>query len=208
MTWRTESPTSPELHANGDVKAQGHQRGYVLKLIRSTRSVAFAGLACAGFLAAPTQAQAGLFDFLFGAQQRAVPQQHAPSPGYSRAPLDVRVNPQRRKASGVAKVRPGKERNTKLANKSIDPRQHPNWFLEDPTLRRGDIVVLPTGVMVYQGGSRPQTKEDFARLDDSHLVSKKERGRIQDMVGPPTVMAEKDDPAKGKEATGPTNPVQ
>lgn len=156
-------------------------------------------------MAATTQAQAGLFDFLFGGQQRQAPQYYAPAPSYDRAPLDVRVNP-RRKVKDAGKARP--ERTTKVVNKSIDPRQHPNWFLEDPTLRRGDIVVLPTGAMVYQGGSRPQMKEDFAKLGESRLLSKKERERIGDMVGPPTVTAEVEDATKGKEATGPTNPIQ
>lgn len=150
-------------------------------------------------------AQAGLFDFLFGGggYQRPAPQYQ---PGYG-SPLDVRVNPNKRKQSGAAKARPGKER-TKVVNKSIDPRKHPNWYLEDPTLRRGDIVVLPTGVMVYQGGARPQTKEDFAKLGDSRLVSKKERDRIQEMVGPPTVTAAGDEATRNKEASGQTNPVQ
>jgi hypothetical protein len=169
--------------------------------------LAWAVLASGTVVGATAPANAGLFDFLFGGgYQRPAPQQYAP-PAYSREPLDVRVNPQRRKATGAAKVRPGKER-TKVVNKAIDPRQHPNWYLEDPTLRRGDIIVLPTGAMVYEGGSRPQTKEDFANLSESRLVSKKERERIKELVGPPTVTAQGEDPAAGKEATGPTNPIQ
>lgn len=157
-----------------------------------------------GLVAAGGPAQAGLFEFLFGGAQRPAPQYYQP-PGYGGAPLDVRVNPRRKQ--GAAKARPARER-AKVVNKSINPKDHPNWYLEDPTLRRGDIVVLPTGVMVYQGGGKPQTKEDFAKLSESRLVSKKERERIQLMAGPPTVTAEKDDPAKGKEASGPTNPIQ
>ena len=75
-------------------------------------------------------------------------------------------------------------------------------------LTENSIVVLPTGAMVYQGGARPQTREDFAKLGESRLVSKKERDRIMDMVGPPTVTAETDEALRNKEATGPSNPVQ
>ena len=34
----------------------------------------------------------------------------------------------------------------------LDPATNPNWYLADPTLRRGDIVVTNRGVLVYQGG--------------------------------------------------------
>ena len=177
-----------------------------MKLSTFVRPLALAFVVGGATLAPAGQAQAGLFDFLFGGAPRPAPQYYAPSYG---APLDVRVNPQKRKREGTAhKVRPGKERTTKVVNTSIDPKKHPNWYLEDPTLRRGDIVVLPTGAMVYQGGARPQTREDFAKLGESRLVSKKERDRIKDMVGPPTVTAESDEALRNKEATGPSNPVQ
>jgi len=179
-----------------------------VKLSQLVRPLAIAALAGGSFVAAPTQAQAGLFDFLFGggAQQRP-PQSYAPPPSYGR-PLDVRVNPQKRKTRGIAKARPTKERTTKVVNRAINPKDHPNWYLEDPTLRRGDILVLPTGVMVYNGGAKPQTREDFSKLSESRLVSKKDRERIEKMAGPPSVTAEVESPAAGKEAAGQTNPVQ
>lgn len=184
-------------------------RGETVKLNKTARSAVVAALAGASLVVASSSADAaGLFDFLFGGGQRQAPQyqpQYQPSYG---APLDVRVNPKRRKHQGVAKARPTRERTTKVVNKAINPKDHPNWYLEDTTLRRGDIVVLPTGVMVYQGGPKPQTREDFSKLSDSRLVSKKERERILQMAGPPTVTAEQDSPAKGKEATAATNPVQ
>jgi hypothetical protein len=168
-----------------------------------TAFAALGALAAASVVATP--ASAGFFDFLFGGgYQRPAPQYYAPA--YERAPLDVRVDP-RRRAPGQAKARTDKESAPKkVVNKAIDPKAHPNWFLEDPTLKRGDIVVLPTGAMVYEGGSRPQTKQDFAKLSDSRLVSKKERERINDMVGPPIETAVIDGPAK--EASVVTNPVQ
>ena len=33
----------------------------------------------------------------------------------------------------------------------LDPQTDPHWYLKDPTLRRGDIVVTAGGVLVYQG---------------------------------------------------------
>ena len=48
----------------------------------------------------------------------------------------------------------------------LDPATDPSWYLKDPTLRRGDIVVTATGVMVYQGnrGSDDNRRADFASL--------------------------------------------
>jgi len=48
----------------------------------------------------------------------------------------------------------------------LDPATDPQWYLKDPTLRRGDIVVTATGVMVYQGGRGHDTNryEDFTAL--------------------------------------------
>ena len=175
-----------------------------MKLSSLVRPIALAVVVGGATLAPVGEAQAGLFDFLFGGG-RPAPQYYAPSYG---APLDVRVNPQKRRREGAQRVRPGKDRTTKVVNTSIDPKQHPNWHLEDPTLRRGDIVVLPTGAMVYQGGARPQTREDFSKLSDSRLVSKKERARIENMVGPPTVTAESDEALRNKEASAPASRLQ
>lgn len=48
----------------------------------------------------------------------------------------------------------------------LDPSSDPNWYLKDPTLRRGDIVVTAQGVMVYQGarGSDDNRRADFTAL--------------------------------------------
>lgn len=210
MTWREESPKSLEPNASRHVGGIRHQTGQAVKLSQSVRSLALAAVAGGAIVGASSQSQAaGLLEFLFGGGQRQAPQYYAP-PAYGAAPLDVRVSPRKRakarSTTTAAKVRPGRER--KIVNTSIDPRLHPNWYLEDPTLRRGDIVVLPAGVMVYKGGPRPQTREDFAKLSETSLVSKKERIRIQQMAGPPAVSAERDDPARGKEAAGAVNPVQ
>lgn len=210
VTRREESPKSREPNAGRHVGGIRHQTGQAVKLSQSVRSLALAAVAGGAIVGASSQSQAaGLFEFLFGGAPRSAPQYYAP-PSYGSAPLDVRVSPRKRSKTTRAptKVRPGKERTTKVVNRSIDPRLHPNWYLEDPTLRRGDVIVLPTGVMVYKGGPRPQTREDFVKLSETSLVSKKERIRIEQMAGPPAVSAERDDPARGKEAAGAVNPVQ
>ena len=48
----------------------------------------------------------------------------------------------------------------------LDPATDPSWYLKDPTLRRGDIVVTANGVMVYQGGrgGDENRRADFASL--------------------------------------------
>lgn len=128
-------------------------------------------------LAAATPAQAGLFEFLFGgAFERPQPQYHERS-----APLDVHVTPRRKPAQPHA-VKAAPDRKPVLA-KAIDPVKRPNWYLEDPTLRRGDIVVLKGQVLVYEGGGRGSaTKADFMSLDKSRLISKGEKSRIEKMA--------------------------
>jgi hypothetical protein len=48
----------------------------------------------------------------------------------------------------------------------LDPATDPHWYLKDPTLRRGDIVVTAQGVMVYQGarGGDDNRRADFTAL--------------------------------------------
>lgn len=56
----------------------------------------------------------------------------------------------------------------------LDPATDPDWYLADPTLRRGDIVVTNTGVLVYQGrDSDVLRRGDFAALGNSRSGSKK-----------------------------------
>ncbi len=64
----------------------------------------------------------------------------------------------------------------------IDPVQTPDWHLQDPTLRRGDIVVLKDQVLVFKGGRMPFTRADFASLSESDLPAE-ERERLSHMAG-------------------------
>lgn len=117
--------------------------------------VAMVGLVLLG----ATQAQAAnIFDdfarAFFGAPQRPVPA----APLDQSDPLSVTVKPKRQALPDVSsKPSPPVVQ--------LNPSQDPNWYLKDPTLRRGDIVVTARGVMVYQGRDADfMTKADFAAL--------------------------------------------
>lgn len=162
------------------------------------RLTTLAGVACLGAMSAAAPAQAGLLEFLFG-------DAFSPAPRYERSePIDVRVNP-RRKAGPSKPVAASPDKKRQLAT-SIDPVKHPNWHLEDPTLRRGDIVVLKGQVLVFDGSRGPVTRASFTALDKSPLISKGERSRIEKMAdtsGTAPVAA----PAKPSAALDPARPA-
>ena len=139
--------------------------------------IALAG--CAGLLAfAPSAQAAGLFDFLFGAQPN-----YAPAPVYQTEPLGVRVRPRASHRSTRRPDRvPSAAKSRPVLATPIDPVAHPNWYLEDPTLRRGDIVVLKGRVLVFEGGRRNSGPDAFTALNRSRLLSKGERERIAKMA--------------------------
>ncbi len=111
-------------------------------------------------MAAPAHA-AGLFDdfasAFFGRPQR-------PAHAVVFDPLEVNVRPQRQHRRPVETSTKPKPPVVKL-----DPATEPHWYLRDPTLRRGDIVVTKNGVLVYQGRGR----EQHARADFTGLGSAK-----------------------------------
>jgi hypothetical protein len=142
-----------------------------------------------------SSARAGLFDDierLFSGGSTATPA--APPPVELRraqnGPLKVTVRPRRTIAKkaigvGVPRVRqsvkaPAKNSQPKAmpaatslmpAATSLNPDRNSTWYLEDPTLRRGDIAVLKGEVLVFQGGRVPYSRDDFSQLGRSHLSS-------------------------------------
>lgn len=149
----------------------------------------------------PLEARANLFDFLFGSPEPEQPV-YRPPPS-----IGIKVNPRRkirreeRKAKGkersVPKMRearrpampevaqPNASESPKgLRQVSIDPVKNPDWHLKDPNLERGDIVVLKSGVFVFEGTRGRATKDAFTSLVNSKLVSKQERERILQMAQP------------------------
>lgn len=142
----------------------------------------------------PSGAEAGLFDEigrLFGGgggpQPSAAPSMRAPRIGRSPhdAPLQVTVRPrsqQRRKGAGRVRLRAVAEAKKPKEVVRIDTDKNPDWYLEDATLRLGDIVVLKGEVLVFQGGSVPYSRENFAALKDSRLPVAEKR-KVRDMAG-------------------------
>lgn len=139
----------------------------------------------AGTLVAQTSPAEAFLDFLFGRPQAPT---QAPAPTYSSRPLDISVRPKRgaqadrnfrhkremgrRHAEGERKERKG------VRQVSIDPEANPDWYLKDTTLRYGDILVLKTGPVVYQGSRRARAGEDFVSLGQSQVLS---RSRLRDV---------------------------
>ena len=114
---------------------------------------AFFGAIVLGAIAMPAPASAqGFFDFLFGGQQRYQRSvvAYAPDPGFDvprlpeRAQKRVRLSPAIEQAVGG---KPEKKPPPVVGKGPLGP------FINDPTLRAGDVVVTSHGLMVYRGGS-------------------------------------------------------
>ena len=150
-----------------------------------------------------TAAQAGFFETLFGTEaQPEQPRYYQPEPqaepisprGYVR-PLDFTVRKRVVKERAVRRERVEERRETRRVRPAatpvqtaevpagpIDPAQNKDWYLQDPTLRAGDIVVLTNEVLVFKGGRMPFARENFASLSESDLP-KDERERLAHMAG-------------------------
>ena len=135
-----------------------------------------------------TGAQAGFFERLFGMETAPEPQPQGrylyQQPGYNDdggEALDFTV---RRRAEERTRERERilREARETSVQTPIDPVKVPDWHLQDPTLRRGDIVVLTNEVLVFKGGRLPHTRADFATLQGSDLP-KAERERLAAMTG-------------------------
>lgn len=131
--------------------------------------------------AGPVQAQGfGLLDQLFSgaARQLRAPAYAAPDPYY---------RPERgRAARALRKAPTAKARYAGLpASPTTVPAKKPERgaildtpgalraILDDPTLRPGDIVVFPSGPMVFTGATRaPHRMSSFERADGSRLVGR------------------------------------
>lgn len=135
-----------------------------------------AGLAAMTPVDARAAGLADFFDSVFGGGQAARPTEHVP--------LGVTV---RGRSRGFAprsrRARAERPRERRPAIVAIDPVANPNWFMDDPTLRRGDIVVLDGQVLVFEGGKPPHGPESFSSLGKTRLLSQAERERVGAMAG-------------------------
>jgi hypothetical protein len=126
-----------------------------------------AGLGLAA-LGAGASAQAGFLDDLaraFGARPAAPVYRAAPDD-----PLSVTVRPRHRKPSAPAPYVASRPTPPVV---DLDPQTDPDWYLKDPTLRRGDIVVTSRGVQVYRG----RDSDAIRRTDFTALVGGRERAK-------------------------------
>lgn len=137
------------------------------------RTALTAGLAFVlGFGAIPS-AKAGLLDLLFGWADRKDVVAPAPHPDVTVSPAPVRKK--------VAKRKPAMTPQEQLA-RTIDPAKNPRWYLEDATLRKGDILVLGDRVVVFTGGELGAPKS-YVSLSRTKLLTPKERERVAAMTG-------------------------
>lgn len=130
------------------------------------------GVLAATFVAAQsfaTPASAGLLDFLFGGaqQQQQRPQRqiiHAPQSGPFNEPAVAK--PTRR----VVRDTPRGPIPYVAPTVASGPLGR---FLHDPSLRRGDVVATPNGLMVFQGkpGSTTHRTADFVAVDSTSAVT-------------------------------------
>lgn len=61
---------------------------------------------------------------------------------------------------------------------SLDPSRNEKWYLNDPTLRRGDILVLSEGAVVYDGQPKTDThgEDEFVPLKKApHVPAARQR---------------------------------
>ncbi|MGA0596169.1 hypothetical protein [Enterovirga sp. CN4-39] len=152
---------------------------------------AFIAAAIALPLGVPSPASAaGLFEAigeLFGINQQPERQYRQAPGGYYQdggGGLGITVRP--RRSQPVRERRPvarkAKPAPVPVSIVNLDPAKNPNWYLDDPTLRPGDIVVLKDQVLVFEGAhSARHAREDFTSLEKSRL-SKAERERLRAMA--------------------------
>ena len=132
-------------------------------------------LACCVGMAAPAEASFGDFvRSIFGGSSAPRPASEPDSAVRTRA----RPLPGRAKRARTERPRPRPVHDT-----AIDPSAHPDWYLDDPTLRRGDIVVLDGQVLVFKGGRPPYGPDSFTSLRRSRLLSAAERETVAAMAG-------------------------
>ena len=127
---------------------------------------------------------AGLFDAIsaiFGGDPEP-PRFDYRSPTQDFEPLRSIVRRRTSPKPGKTIVRDTPPKETAPVNAAaLNPATNPNWYLEDPTLRLGDIVVLKGEVLVFEGGRLPYTRADFSSLSESRL-SKSDRDKLAAMA--------------------------
>lgn len=104
---------------------------------------------------------------------------------------DRRAGPSKAKPERVARAKSGVhvvvappfDPKAQLAQ-TIDPNKRPDWYLIDPTIRRGDILFLRNRVVVFKGG-RIGDLSDYVSVGSTRLLSRKERRQIEALAPRP-----------------------
>lgn len=127
--------------------------------------------AAIGLAIAPQAEAAGFFDDLarafFGGGRSAPPAMMRGDP------FEMTVQPKRQKP------RPASTKPAEPAAK-LDPAKDAFWYLRDPTLRKGDIIVTRSGVVVYDGrGGAEHRPSDFTALGDTRKLPKAQQQALQ-----------------------------
>ena len=126
-------------------------------------------IGAAGGLAFASQAQAaGFLDDL----TRAIFGNPAP-PAMIGGPDGPAIRPR------PSKPRPASTKPTEPAVK-LDPASDSYWYLRDPTLRKGDIVVTSRGVVVFDGQrASGHVSSDFTALEDTKRLPKAQQQTLE-----------------------------
>lgn len=140
------------------------------------RVAAVAAIAVAS-LAAAAPAQANFLETLFGIAPRPV---LAPAP--ERAPLHMTVRPKRPKTNQPGAAA-GKDEPPIPRVVPMEYAGDPYWYLKDPTLKKGDIIVLDGRVVVFNGGERSYS--NFLGFQSSRLLSERFKKQLKHMVSTP-----------------------
>lgn len=107
------------------------------------------------------------FSSIFGG---AAPQQAAPAPAAVQTFEDAPSAPRRRYRPLTVRLHPAKPR-LAFVDKPVKPE--PVSIFEDRTLKRGDAVMMASGVRVFAGStSWPYAAKDFVALGDAKLLSR------------------------------------
>lgn len=127
--------------------------------------------AAIGLAIAPQAQAAGFFDDLarafFGGGRSAPPAMMGGDP------FEMTVQPKRQKP------RPASTKPAEPAAK-LDPAKDAFWYLRDPTLRKGDIVVTRSGIVVFDGsGGAEHRPSDFTALGDTKRLPKAQQQTLQ-----------------------------
>lgn len=143
------------------------------------RAAFAAGFAFAIGMGSVGSAKAGLFDFLFGPRKPAAPVAAV------RPVVDhpyVTIAP-RKKVVTKRVVRRIQIDPKDMMARTIDPVKNPHWYLEDPTLKKGDILVLNDRVLVFRGGTVGDPLA-YVSLGASRQLNKSDRAKVAAMTRP------------------------